>query len=250
VGILFFLSFASGYEFATVVTALYFMPITFWLVLERFEFTTIVKWISKAILPIVVSFFAALGAHFLLLLIRLDSIGRSADALRLVVSKRTGFAGSSQETVFEGYSSPLSVMHTYVIMPVFGDPLGIPIVERFQIWHFILLTILAWAFQCVFSDGRGKDREFFAMGSAWLVGLIGPIGWYLLARPHSVGHTHINFILWFILTIPVGLIILGSWKPMKKRNMKNLTPVISSISIFLFCAVVILLVSYFLFSLV
>jgi hypothetical protein len=43
--------------------------------------------------------------------------------------------------------------------------------------------------------------------------LLGPLGWFCLTRPHSFIHQFINFALWYIPTIPLGLTIL--WAPVR-----------------------------------
>ena len=53
-----------------------------------------------------------------------------------------------------------------------------------------------------------------AMGVAWIVSLMGALGWFLLARPHSYMHTFIVFALWFLPTIPLGLGLL--WGPIRR----------------------------------
>lgn len=40
------------------------------------------------------------------------------------------------------------------------------------------------------------------------VSLVAPISWFVMAKGHSFIHTHVNYILWYLPFVPIGLLFL------------------------------------------
>jgi hypothetical protein len=55
----------------------------------------------------------------------------------------------------------------------------------------------------------GERRRLRALAFAWLVSLAAPTSWFILAKAHSFAHAPIDFILWYVPTLPVGGAMAG-----------------------------------------
>ena len=129
--------------------------------------------------------------------------------LRVVASKRTGATGIAVDDVYRQSlaAEPGQVLDIYLGMPVIGAPYWLPIAHFFTVGA--LLFVCGIVVLLDYQGGAGTQPspapKSRAMGASWFVALLGPLGWFLLARPHSFIHTHINPAIWFLPTIPMGL---------------------------------------------
>ena len=49
----------------------------------------------------------------------------------------------------------------------------------------------------------------------FLISLLAPISWYILAKGHSSIHLHMNFVLWYITFIPCGILSIINYHSRK-----------------------------------
>lgn len=199
---------ASGYEYVTVVFALPLAGVTYNAVRQRLPAPVFAIRMMSTLLSQVAAFAATLVAHFGLLLHLSGNISSAVATLESVVSKRTGATSVAVDSVHAQslQASPTDVLLTYLSMPVFGAPLSIPMVSLFSVGILIAVCLCALPYLDRPASEEGTNRR--ALGLAWLVALLGPVGWFLLARPHSYSHTHINYALWFLPTVPLGAALL------------------------------------------
>lgn len=209
------LTFMSGYEYATIVAALIFAVVVFHNIKNRNSTKELLADSIFSLTSLILAFCLALAAQVLQLFIRSGSIRSAIDAVQQIATKRTGATSASVESIYAQSlaASPSQVLETYLPMPLIGAPGSLPI------FHYFTVTTLIICVGCVLVTvgisglAINRKRTYLAFGMAWLVSLLGPIGWFLLARPHSYIHTHINFSLWFFPVIPLGLAIL--WIPIR-----------------------------------
>lgn len=213
----------SGYEFITIVIATQLSVITYYAVLRRTAVPDSLRLLAMGLVGSVAGFGLAIALHALQLSLKLGGLGSAVQAFAYTVSKRTGATGVEVDPVYAESlsSSPSSVLDTYLSMPMIGSPAALPLLRYFTV--AILLAVCAAVIVVGFGRSSGEDNRIpeAAMGAAWFVALLGPLGWFLLARPHSYIHTHVNFALWYLPTIPLGLALL--WAPTRRglRGMRH-----------------------------
>ena len=205
----------SGYEMFTLVAAAQFAVVAFYSLQRRWPLATIIRSSLAVAGGVIGGFVAAIGIHLLQLYLRAGNLSR-IDELLLSVSSRTGATNAaldSPDAEAMGVS-PITVLDTYLAMPVFGVRTSLPILRNFTVGAFILLVfvVIVITFAARRQTVRAINEQ--AMGVAWIVSLMGALGWFLLARPHSYMHTFIVFALWFLPTIPLGLGLL--WGPVRR----------------------------------
>ena len=211
VGALSLVSFASGYEFATVVVALPLAVLVFSWVSDEWPGRVI---LARSALLLAVQGAAFIGTLFIHAGVLAAYGPRGSDVvaqLSSIVAKRTGIGYGSIDTAYGASieASPNDVLSTYLSMPVLGAPLSIPVVSLFSVAVLLAVGLSTLPFLARVHGRGAPERVTAALGAAWLVSLLGPIGWYTLAKPHSYVHTHINFALWFLPTIPLAVAFLG-----------------------------------------
>ena len=198
-------TFLSGYEFSTLVIISAISVIFFF---EKFEIRHIKSLSNKIGMgasPILSGFFIALIVHFIQLVGILGSSGSALSYLLETITKRTGATNIKVNSAFTEslQSSPIQVLNTYLEFPIIGSPKSIPVVGALSIAAFILIVYLL-TLTTISLIPENTCEQLVMTLSVWLVGLLGPLGWIFLARPHSYIHTHVNFSLWYLFTIPLG----------------------------------------------
>ena len=212
------LAFLSGYEFATVVMASQIGVISYFSIKHGWNVRKSLLQVLKFVSVVILSFFSALGLHFLQLWNHFGSFQEANSKLIDTVVKNSGANGFQVESwrLESLQSSPIQVLSTYLSMPTLGSPQTYPLVSQLTVALLLVLVIMVGIYRLRFSGSDNLNSEL-AITVTWFVTLIGPIGWYMLARPHSYVHTHINFALWYFPTVPLGLAIVfdGTAKGLK-----------------------------------
>lgn len=206
----------SGYEFITIVIASQMGVITYYAVLRRAAVSDALRLLALGLVGSIAGFVLAMCLQVLQLWLKLGSLGSAVEALGGTVSKRTGATGMEVDPVYAASlaTSPSKVLETYLSMPVIGSPGALPLFRYFTV--VILVAVCCVVIVVGFRGSPTSNPRIrqTAMGAAWFVALLGPLGWFLLARPHSVIHTHINYALWYIPTVPLGFALL--WDPIRR----------------------------------
>lgn len=67
---------------------------------------------------------------------------------------------------------------------------------------------------------RVRDRSMDALLGALTFSVTAPLSWYVLAKLHSMNHTHLNFVLWQLPFTLVGFAFVGSlvWRLASRRR--------------------------------
>jgi len=73
-------------------------------------------------------------------------------------------------------------------------------------WVFpvLLLGSALVVAKSLFQGGSARFRDL----TLWLCSFIGSTSWSILMKDHSVIHTHLNFVLWYLFFIPVAMYLL------------------------------------------
>ena len=230
----------------TLVAAAQFAVIAFYSLQRRWSLATTIRSGLTVAGGVLGGFVAAIGIHLLQLYLRAGNLTRINELLQSV-SSRTGATDAAlggQDSDAMGVS-PITVLDTYLSMPVFGVRTSLPILRNFTVGAFILLVLIVIVITFAARKQTVRAINEQAMGVAWIVSLMGALGWFLLARPHSYMHTFIVFALWFLPTIPLGLGLL--WGPLR-RGFDGLAA--RPIAMFWIALVAVALVLSFIYSLI
>lgn len=205
----------SGYEYFTVVAGTQAAVIAYYSVLERWSLRRSAAWLASLAGAVVGGFIAALGLHLTQLYLRTGDLSRIEELQRSALS-RTGVGGGDAGASLGDVASvtPATVLDYYLGVPVLGVEQSLPLIQQFTVASLLIVTavvILVGLGNRARSAGIAREQ---ALGVAWFVSLIGPLGWFLLARPHSVMHTFMNVSLWFLPTIPLAAGLL--WPPLRR----------------------------------
>jgi len=209
----------GGYEYFTIVGATQLGVIAYYSVNERWDIRETITRLFASVATILGGFVLGFGAHVLQLVIREGDFSRVSELQRSVIS-RTGAGGVDVGATVDAAaaSTPASVLDTYLAMPIFGVRAGLPLIQQFTVGALLFavaVVVIAGLAHTPRAVNRIREQ---ALGIAWFVTLLGPLGWFLLARPHSFMHTFLNFSLWFLPTVPLGLALL--WPPMRRGFVK------------------------------
>ncbi len=196
------LVFLSGYEFATTVMSLQLGVLVYFSVILGWRVKFVVYTVAKLFGVLLIALGTALAIHQLQIQIRFKSVGTGADIFKDFFGRNIGATDLD----------PISILKSYFQIPVIGFT-GANF-HFFTIAVLLLLVCFAVCLSFILDRDQIPTMEK-ATWLLWFVTLGGPIGWFMLARSHSVIHPHINPALWFFPTVPLGLAII--WKISTRR---------------------------------
>jgi hypothetical protein len=208
--LVFFIRFSAGYEF---VSTIILMAAIFPLVLDRCEDKSLraTRPLRTTLdSPIAIAFTGSLAFIVTFLLhsaLRLPGnlAGGAADIIHSDVLRRTYGNPANYDPI---YSPSLEANPFYVVLRYLIDwetpilKIGISDLMDFSVGKFGLAFLIFLLSLTVF--GRLLQEKKIPQGGFFLIlaGAISiPVSWYVLAKAHSAGHTHINYLLWYPLSI-------------------------------------------------
>lgn len=211
-------TFLSGFDFLTTVVACQLSVLAYFATTRNWSLR---KCLTRTTSCATGAVFGFLGAQVLLFTVLIDYHGSISQALENVLdtlNKRTGATGQDViGTLVESLaSSPVDVLRMYLSMPIFGAVSeGQPqITSYFRVDAFLVAgSLVALSSFRATSPATKEHQTSRGLALAWLVSTLGPLGWFLLARPYSYIHDHLCFSLWFLPTIPLGFALL--WDPIR-----------------------------------
>ena len=202
-------SLLSGYEFLSITFAVIFAIFAYSQlegnVVKRLQILNFVK-------LVVVLFFTTIFGLFLHFLQLTFFLGNTALSLSYLSGRFNGRILGDPSSDVTGFAasadiSPRFILSKYMEMPVFGSPLALPIFRYFTVFVFICILIL---FFNIFQERKyleqrlERNLQVRNVSISVFITLLGPLGWYIFAAPHSYIHFHINFILWYLPFIPLA----------------------------------------------
>ncbi len=230
--------FLSGYEFVTLV---FFSAISI-AIYNLFSIDSIsrydVRYVLINALLMISGFFFAISIHFLQLFLIFNDLGTAFQKILLTVVNRTGATNLATSPILtESLSvSPMTILDIYFGMPILFSPSNVVIFKYVTVFFIVCAVVFMYFSGVEIPNKKNFNPQYRALFVAWVVGLLGPIGWHLLARPHSYIHGHINFALWYFFTVPLGCALIGHLLVTKSkilRKDKNLLLVVRLVSLFL-----------------
>jgi len=210
----------AGYEFVSSVILLAGVAPFLKLYQEQNSTDKKIKHAQIQALKIVMTAFGALGLAILIhAYLRGTSIIAGLESIVLDVKRRTH--GNSQD--FPGtYADSLDASSSEVLRKYFFEwntpvlNFGTPEFAKVTLGQnlFLLLIISCVLTGVIAYAFMGNERKFNVRLHdsgifLFFYALSIPLSWFILASAHSYIHTHINFVLWYLLTIPVLIWISG-----------------------------------------
>ncbi len=117
-----------------------------------------------------------------------------------------GDSSSLQDQIILGkFASFQTVIFRYLegnditLIKNFGIPLGL----------FVLVAVLSLMDKKIIWYLGPDRRKLQILALAFLASLAAPLSWFVLAKAHSFVHPAIDFILWYVPTIPLGGALVG-----------------------------------------
>jgi hypothetical protein len=218
-------SLLSGYEYLTLT---FFSMISVIFLLRDFNNgnpKSQVKFIVQISITFACSFLGALLIHFIQLVAIFNSATQARNFLLATVNKRTGTSVYNVDAIYleSLRSTPLSVLNEYLSVPVIGSPSLLPIVGLVNMYSLILICAVASLSALSLCSSLQEKQNLVKSLQVWLVGMLGPLGWILLARPHSFIHTHINYALWYSFSAPIAAALLVKSLIIVKSRVKDVS---------------------------
>jgi hypothetical protein len=206
------IGFASGYDYATITTPLLLAVVTCIAVVNEWDVTTTLKRMWPPLLGSLLALPLTLLIHITQLTLRFGGPDAAWNEINYRLAKRSGLVSGDVEhpLLREALAStPAQVLDWYLAIPVYLAPAKVWLVSRFSISVLIGICM----FVLVQSLGRHPEtqqaRWVRGLSLAWFVSLLGPLGWFLLARPAAYIHTHTDGVIWFFPTIPLGTLLVS-----------------------------------------
>lgn len=205
------IGYASGYDYVSITPATVAGVLVASAVIYRWRLKSFLK---RAVLPVGATIFAlaaAIGIHIVQLSLRFGGVGEALSVINYRLAKRSGLVGDSVSDLLLIESlgaSPLRVLDWYLSFPILFGPAKVPILHLLSVGVLITaVVLLAFTFVQPNLDDK-ESRLKLGLAAGWLISLLGPLGWYLLARPSAYIHTHTDGVAWFFPTIPIGAVLV------------------------------------------
>jgi hypothetical protein len=218
-----FVGYASGYDYASITPATVAGVLAASAVIHRWRFGILLRQAALPLAATIVALVGTIGAHLVQLSLRFGGFQEALSVVNYRLAKRSGLVDDlvSDPLLVESLaSSPLRVLDWYLAFPIFLGPARVPILHLVSV-GILIVAVLLLSFTFAYeSDGSIGNRVKFGLAVGWVVSLLGPLGWYLLARPSAYIHTHTDGAAWFFPTIPIGavLVIVAISKPFHRQS--------------------------------
>jgi hypothetical protein len=219
---------ASGYGWVTAIVAIGVATVMYYAVLESWTLRRTLRMCAYSLIGSVGGLIVTLMLHVAQLSLRFGSFETGWRQIAYALTKRTGSGG---ETVTDPLllealaSSPRLVLDWYLGMPIFLSPARVAIIGNFTVIMLLAVCVFIVLHDFIVEPSSPQLLHRQAAGVAWVVSLLGPIGWMLLFRPTVYIHTHIDGAVWYLPTIPLGLLIIWSKLSDAQRSLSVRTKV-------------------------
>lgn len=198
VGFLIFVKSACGYEYISTVMATTVIPIVYFSIKNFWEVKKFFFRIYQTVYAGLIGFFSAIFLHLLQLAIAHGGVTRAFDVVWERITVRTHFYQidtNGLEVSSLGKSGVFSVLNSYLSQTAFSLPFSISIQYLHLLLFFLSICILGNVYLYIFQN---IERKFVGLTACTVLSATGTFSWHILAKGHSLNHTHLNTILWHI----------------------------------------------------
>jgi len=212
----------NGYEYITTVLVMMIVPFFYYGLLNRMRLRRFLAGLFTA----ASSAFLAVLLSFTILCFQVASVrGKFMDGVGHIVysfEKRTWGNPHDFAPVYTPglESGPVHVIVTYLegtffdanqylsgsIPFISGDLLKVSYEEL--LIFFLVMSGLLYFLRSRVSDGNEKRKLLALIFATWF-SLLAPLSWFIIFKPHSYVHTHMNFIVWQMPFVFFGFAVSG-----------------------------------------
>lgn len=201
----------SGFDLTTTALVMATVPFIFYAIYERWD----LKLFLIRMLKVGLSLMAATVTGLIVLGVQIiASTGSVAYGYEYLLNRFTSHTGGDYE--FFDPAVPIRTIHVmdvlpkYLLMPAIDLPqFGIQILY----WHLIVLFAiftLIFIFKNRIQNNHWQlPRKSFALTVTTWYSILAPLSWYVLFKPHSYIHTHVNTMGWQMPFTLLGFAFCG-----------------------------------------
>jgi hypothetical protein len=207
------LGFLCGYDYATVTTPLVLAVVVCIAVVNQWGTHELFARVWPPILGSLLALPIAIFIHLSQLSVRFGGPSAAWSEINYRLAKRSGLVNDTIDhpLLREALSSsPGKVLDWYLAVPVYLAPAKVWLVSRFSVATLIGICVFILLKSLSSQTETLRDRWIRGLTLAWFVSLLGPLGWFLLARPAAYIHTHTDGVIWFFPTIPLGTFLIAA----------------------------------------
>lgn len=201
----------SGFDLMTTVLIMTTVPIVYYCISEKWDWKTFANRFIK--ISIVLS--SASFAGLTIMSAQIAAVEGNNTNIFAYIKNRFGshFAGNSEYYLSGNIEATkigvIEVIKKYITMPAINIPWpGTDL--QILYWHLIVMFAI---FTTVFFAVNKKQFEYPRKAIALIVttwySMLAPLSWYILFRPHSIVHTHVNTMGWQMPFTLFGFALCG-----------------------------------------
>ncbi|HSO13388.1 MAG TPA: hypothetical protein VLT51_13510, partial [Anaerolineales bacterium] len=201
----------SGFDLMTTVLIMSTVPIVYYGIHEKWGWKTFIERFIK--ISIMLS--AATAAGLTIMSFQIASAEGNAANVFSYIENRFGshFAGNSEYYTSGNIEATrigiFEVIGKYLVMPAINVRLPGPDTQILY-WHLVTLFAVCTVLFFLFHKKQGGyPRKAVALIAATWYSLLAPLSWYILFRPHSIIHTHVNTMAWQMPFTLLGFALCG-----------------------------------------
>jgi len=201
----------SGFDIMTTVLVMSTVPIVYYGIQENWGWKTFIERFIK--ISLVLSVGTAVG--LLIMSFQIASTEGSPSNVFSYIESRFGhhFAGNSDYYLSGNIAATkiglFDVIGKYLVMPAINLRLPGPD-KQILYWHIIVIFGAFTAAYFLFhKTQKGYPRKAIALIVSTWFSILAPLSWYVLFRPHSIIHTHVNTMGWQMPFTLLGFAMCG-----------------------------------------
>lgn len=200
--------FFNGFEFITSTLLALMCPVLYYFVAAR---KTFIDFIIFSFKVAVVSVLAVLSEMLVMLVqfkIYAGSFAAGVQHILFSYSKRTDYDPGDPTLSDVSLSTVLKWYFGGDIFESNGWGLNVPV------YFWILITlVIAGAIVYYLLAKKGCEPTYMnrakALLASILFSILSPLSWFIIFKQHSVGHTHLDYIVWYMPFLLLGFVALG-----------------------------------------
>jgi hypothetical protein len=201
----------SGFDLMTTVLIMSTVPIVFYGIYETWDWKIFFERFIKISIVLSTATFTGLT----IMSAQIAAVDRNAGNVFSYIENRFGshFAGNSEYYTSGNIEATrigiLEVTKKYLVMPAINVRLPGPDTQILY-WHLVTLFAVCTVLFFLFHKKQGGyPRKAVALIAATWYSLLAPLSWYILFRPHSIIHTHVNTMGWQMPFTLLGFALCG-----------------------------------------
>lgn len=187
----------TGYEFITTSLLAIYFPVVYYFYLDKAKFRDFILFSFKVGVIALVSVFL----YSLILMIQMKGVmGDFTHAWQYL------FDSYERRTIYG--ISRWEILDTYFKGNAFN--LGLISINNFYFCYLFFITIAFSVILYLVGRGQKQIREYKALLITSFLSIASPLSWIIIFKEHAFGHTHLDFIIWYMPFLLYCFVIIGA----------------------------------------